>query len=118
MPLYDHVHGPVSRRPWESFHAHLAGSIAAERLANLHNVVIQLAEKVSRFAMEDDPPIYVVAYRLVRRNEEDFIDHWPWPLAVGSELPTVPLALKGFGCVALDLEASYNETCERCSIPS
>lgn len=84
---------------------------------NLHNVMVRLAEKDARFEMPGDPPTYAVAYRPVHRNKEDLIDLWHWPLAVGSPLPTVPLALKGFGCVALNLEATYAEACERSRIP-
>jgi len=91
--------------------------IVTNRLANLHNVLIQLADKDSRFAMTGNPATYAVAYRPVHRNTEDFIDLWRWPLSVGSVLPTVPLALKVFGCVALNLEATYTEACERCRIP-
>jgi hypothetical protein len=84
---------------------------------NLHNVMIRLAEKDPKFEMAGDPPIYAAAYRPVHRNKEDLIDLWHWPLAVGQLLPTVPLALKGFGCVALNLEATYTEACERSRIP-
>ena len=34
-------------------------------------------------------------------------------LAVGGPLPTVPLYLRGHGCVPLDLEATYAETRRR-----
>ena len=30
MPLFDHFHGPIARRPWESFHSQWAGAIAAD----------------------------------------------------------------------------------------
>ena len=91
--------------------------IVSDRLANLHNVLVRHAAKDVKFLMAGDPPLYVSAYRPVHRNKEDLIDLWTWPLAVGSALPAVPLALKGYGCVRLDLEASYNEACERLRIP-
>ncbi|MDB5309923.1 MAG: hypothetical protein JWO38_4125 [Gemmataceae bacterium] len=91
--------------------------IVTERLANVHNVVVRLAGHDPKFEMAGDPPTYAVAYRPVRRNKENLIDLWHWPLAVGTPLPIVPLALKGFGCVALDLEATYAEACERSRIP-
>ncbi len=91
--------------------------VVTERLANLHNVLVRLARQDETLVMPGDPPLYVAAYRPIRRNKEDLIDLWQWPLAVGSALPAVPLALKGFGCVRLDLEATYSEACERSRIP-
>ncbi len=35
------------------------------------------------------------------------------PLAVGQPLPTLPLALRGVGCVPLALDASYTEARQR-----
>jgi hypothetical protein len=91
--------------------------IVSERHWNLHNVLVRLAEKDAKFLMPDDPYLYVTAYRPVHRKKEDLIDLWTWPLTIGSALPAVPLALKGYGCVRLDLEATYNEACERLRIP-
>jgi hypothetical protein len=155
MPLYDHFHGRIADRPWESFHGQWANCIAAdlnrrlpkhlvadapmyvgtrvsadvaeyERLeengrqngehAN-NNLMVGLAEYDDRFLMPDDSSIYVTAYRPVSRKKKDLIDLWMWALAVGSGLPAVPFALKGFGCVRLDLEATYKEACERNRIP-
>jgi hypothetical protein len=31
------------------------------------------------------------------------------PLAVGGPLPTMPLAVRGLGCLPIDLEATYTE---------
>ena len=91
--------------------------IITERHANLHNVLVELADHDPGSAMPGDPPTYCVAYRPVSRKGEAFFDQWHHPLAVGSPLPTVPLALKGFGPVAVDLEATYAEACERSRIP-
>ena len=91
--------------------------IVTERLTNLHNVLVRLAGHDPRFEMAGDPPTYAAAYRPVSRSRENLIDLWHWPLPVGAALPVVPLALKGFGCVALDLAATYAEACERSRIP-
>jgi hypothetical protein len=88
--------------------------IVTERRANLHNLVVGPSDEC---AMPGDPAIYAAAYRPVSRNGQSLIDLWHWPLAVGSPLPSVPLPLKGIGCVRLDLEATYAEACERCRIP-
>ncbi|MBP3957237.1 DUF4058 family protein [Gemmata sp. G18] len=90
--------------------------IVTSRHWNLHNELVRLAEHDDKFLMPDDPWIYATAYRPVRRNKEDLIDLWTWPLVVGTALPAVPLALKGYGCVRLDLEATYTEACARLRI--
>ena len=91
--------------------------IVTERLANLHNAFVQLAGHGDAHRMADDPSIYACAYRPVRRKNKDLIDMWLHPLAVGGQLPELPLALLGVGCVRLDLEATYLEACERTRIP-
>jgi hypothetical protein len=54
---------------------------------------------------DDDP--YTVAYRAVRHGEPVHLDVWPFPLAVGTELPTVPLWLAADLAIPLDLELTY-----------
>jgi len=54
-----------------------------------------------------------VAYRPVRRQEQDQIDLWPVGLSAGGPLPVLPLALRGTQPVPLDLETTYNEACQR-----
>ncbi len=73
---------------------------------NLHN---QLAALVGGAAMPGDPPAYAAAYR----PTPDRVDVWWNKLLVGRPLPTLPLALRGRGCVPLDLEGLYAETCRR-----
>lgn len=91
--------------------------VVTDRHANLHNRMVELAGHDPSAAMADAPATYCVAYRPVSRDRETFIDQWHHPLAVGAPLPVVPLYLKGYGCVRLDLEATYREACERSRIP-
>jgi hypothetical protein len=91
--------------------------IVTERHWNLHNELVRVGQKGDKFLMAGDPPLYVAAYRPVHRSEKDLIDLWLWPLKLGEALPAVPLALKGYGCVRLDLEATYAEACTRLRIP-
>jgi hypothetical protein len=87
--------------------------IVTSRRANLHNAIIQLLGQPAPFRMADDAWLYSVAYRPVTREERAEIDFWRQPLALGQELPTMPLALKGAEAVALDLEATYDDVCRR-----
>ncbi|HEX4607472.1 MAG TPA: DUF4058 family protein [Urbifossiella sp.] len=91
--------------------------LVTESPRNLHNELVRLAGHDARFEFPDEPPIYAACYRPVCRGGQNLIDLWRWPLAVGAALPAVPLPLTGFGCVRLDLEATYAEACERCRIP-
>ena len=84
---------------------------------NLHNELVRIAEHDDKFLMPDDAWIYVTAYRPVKRKRKELIDLWQWPLTVGGSLPAVPLALKSYGCMRLDLEATYTEACVRLRIP-
>jgi len=83
---------------------------------NLH------AELLALLGQEDAPDFadrtrpYAVAYRPIRRGEREEIDVWTYPLTLGADLPTVPLHLRGYRCIPLDLEATYQETCRRCRL--
>jgi hypothetical protein len=83
---------------------------------NLHNEMVRIGDYPTASALPDDCHTYAAAYRPVYRKKQDLIDVWPFPLAVGEPLPTVPLSLRGYGCVAIDLEKTYEEACERCRI--
>jgi hypothetical protein len=90
--------------------------IVTGRRKNLHNELVRLAGHDDKFRMAGDPWTYATAYRPVSRDDNDLIDLWRWPLTLGESLPAVPLALKGYGCVRLDLEATYTEACQRLRI--
>jgi hypothetical protein len=83
------------------------------RNANLHNEVVQLLENGAQFLMPAEVSLYAVAYRPVRREGAEQIDVWPAALAVGQNLPVLPLALSATLCWRLDLEASYTAACQR-----
>jgi hypothetical protein len=79
------------------------------RRANLHEEVLEMLGHEGPSGLSEEAALYAAAYRPARRQERSEIDIWPVPLAVGSPLPTLPLALRGFGFVPLDLEAAYTE---------
>ena len=59
------------------------------------------------------PSLYAVSYGPRMDGETPVIDVWARPLALGQSLPELPLGLKGYGCMPVDLDASYTEACER-----
>ncbi len=87
--------------------------IVTTRHLNLHNEPIARLGLDSRFAMSDESDLYAVAYRPIRRGDSNLIDMWPVALSVGAPLPLLPLALRRFRPVPLDLEAAYEEACLR-----
>ena len=90
--------------------------IVTSRQANLHNETMRLLGHGEKFAMAD-APLYAVAYRPMVRADEEQVDVWPMPLAVGQALPTMPLALDAELCLPLDLEGSYTVACQRRRLP-
>ncbi|MBL8796046.1 MAG: DUF4058 family protein [Planctomycetia bacterium] len=81
--------------------------------ANLHNEMIQLLGLDATCRLADDVSLYAVSYGPVRRQEQNQIDVWTAPLALGAALPLLPLVLKGYAPVPLDLDAAYRDACER-----
>jgi hypothetical protein len=83
--------------------------IVTTRRANLHAGLLELFS----VAPIDSPlpDLYCVSYRNWNDGPRPRLDLWPFPLAIGSPLPTVPLWL-GASAVPLDLEKTYQETCE------
>ncbi len=88
-------------------------NIVTTRHFNLHNELLPLLCVDESFAMAEDAHTYAVAYRPIRRGEADQIDLWPVALSVGAPLPLLPLSLKRFRPVPLDLEAAYEDACRR-----
>ena len=81
--------------------------VVTERLANLHNHLIERLRQPDEFRMAGDAGLYATAYGPARRDEKNVIDLWLYRLALGEALPTVPLALRGAGVVPLELEETY-----------
>lgn len=81
--------------------------VVTERLANLHNHLIERLRHPDEFRMTEDAGLYATAYRPARRDEKNLIDLWLYRLALGEALPTVPLAIRGAGVVPLELEETY-----------
>ncbi|HXG13149.1 MAG TPA: DUF4058 family protein [Gemmataceae bacterium] len=84
--------------------------IVTERRANLHRELLELL--ALKPATVEVPDLYAVAYRTHKENGQWHLDNWPYALAVGSPLPTLPLWLASDFSVPVDLEWIYEETCQ------
>jgi hypothetical protein len=65
-----------------------------------------------------DSELYAAAYRLVDREGQPGLDIWCQSLAVGQPLPTMPLWGHGHISLPVDLDATYERTCQEQRIAS
>lgn len=87
--------------------------VVTSRQGNLHNEMIDLVGWEKSLRMPGEASLYTVGYRPLHATGTDRIESWPVVLAVGQNLPTMPLSLAADQCVPVDLEASYGEACQR-----
>lgn len=87
--------------------------VVTNRRANLHNELVRLIEAGPAFEVREDVPLYTMAYRPLRRKGKNVIDVWSVPLALGDNLPLMPLALNADTVLPVDLEGAYLETCRK-----
>jgi len=87
--------------------------VVTSRSADLHRNILRLLSWTADAGLPSDTELYAVAYRPIVRDKSCHIESWPVPLAVGRELPTLPLALSAELCLPVDLEATYTAACHR-----
>jgi hypothetical protein len=87
--------------------------IVTSRHANLHDELVLLLGPLPGLAFPTSTPLYATSYRPAHRQDRNEIDLWREPLAVGQPLPTLPLAVRGLGCVPIHLEGTYSEARQR-----
>lgn len=81
------------------------------RRANLHAEIAQALEAADGLAWDSPTHLYAAAYRTVARDGQTQVEAWPEALAIGAELPTLPLWIQIDLCLPLSLEASYTTAC-------
>src|SRR5207244_13296713 len=81
------------------------------RQTNLHAQIAQALEAGEGLAWESPSHLYAVAYRRASVRGQSRVEAWPKKLAIGAELPTLPLWIDAEASVALPLEASYQAAC-------
>lgn len=82
--------------------------VVTERHANLHQ---QLMKRLS-ISHAWKTKLYAVAYRPILRDEDTNLDMWPAKVRLGQPLPTLPLWLRGDWCARIDLDKTYERTCQ------
>jgi hypothetical protein len=87
--------------------------IVTSRHANLHDELVTLLGSTEGFTFPTPTPLYATAYRPAHRHDRNEIDLWREPLGLAQRLPTLPLAVRGLGCLPIDLEGTYLEARKR-----
>lgn len=81
------------------------------RHANLYAELLELIGQTDPTMGEEPPATYAAACHWIARGAGHVLETWSHALALGRQLPTLPLWLADDLAVPLDLEASYEETC-------
>jgi hypothetical protein len=93
--------------------------VVTARSANLHRELSDVLELKGRVVgWETSTGLYAVSYGAVTVQNQPRIEVCPENLALGADLPTMPLWLALDLCLPLDLEASYTATCRSLRIPA
>jgi hypothetical protein len=90
--------------------------IVTGRRASLHRAIMDLLPGSGGPLLPANARLYAVAHRPVRREGVEQIDLWGHRLEVGQPLPTLPLAISGEVCLAINLEATYQSTRRKCRL--
>jgi hypothetical protein len=90
----------------------IVADVVTSRSGNVHELWADVTGATAA-KLTPTPPLYAVAYRPRMAGESPVVDVWARPLAVGQPLPELPLGLKGYGLIPLNLEATYTEARQR-----
>ena len=85
-------------------------NVVTRRTQNLHDQL--LSRFVTPASQHPAAELYAGAYRAVDRDHQASLDIWYEALAVGEPLATLPLWLRGGLCIPVELDATYERTCQ------
>jgi hypothetical protein len=89
--------------------------LVTTRNFNLYRELLELIGQTD--PSPDPPPLYAAAVRSTKNGDTWLLEAWPYTLALGQPLPTLPLWLADNFAVPLELEECYEETCRALRIP-
>jgi hypothetical protein len=81
------------------------------RRANLHADIAAALEVSAGMAWDSPSSLAAVAYRTAAEGGQTRVEAWPELLALGADLPTLPLWLSADLCLPLPLEDTYTAAC-------
>lgn len=79
---------------------------------NLYTELLELVHQRDAMFGEDPPATYAAACRWTPRGGKHFLESWSHILGISQPLPTLPIWLTETDYVPLDLESSYEQTCQ------
>lgn len=91
--------------------------LVTTRESNLYGELLEFLGQSDPSLPKEPPPLYAAVCRWVRQVDTLRFRAWPYDLALGQPLPTLPLWLTDTFAVPLELEASYEEACRVLRIP-
>jgi hypothetical protein len=89
--------------------------LVTTRNFNLYHDLLELIGQAD--PSPEPPPLYAAACRSTKKGDTWLLETWPFTLALGQPLPTLPLWLADNLAVPLELEEWYEETCRALRIP-
>lgn len=92
--------------------------IVTERRENLHEALMDRLGLGEEQAAAVQTDLYAVSYRTAGVGTKLRLEAWPFALAVGAPLPTLPLWLSPVLAVPVHLEASYAAACAGLLLPT
>jgi hypothetical protein len=84
--------------------------VITERHKNLHNAIVERLG-ADALVLPEDAHLYAATYRPIIRKRKMSVDVWVNPLAVGADLPTMPLRVVAGLFVPVELEVTYAAAC-------
>jgi hypothetical protein len=78
---------------------------------NLYSELMNLIGHPDPTFDESPPTLYAASCRWTLKGKQTVLEAWSYQLTLGQPLPTLPLWLSGDLVVPLNLEASYEQTC-------
>src|SRR5262249_6226159 len=91
--------------------------LVTTRSFNLYRDILEAIGQTDPSLGPEPPPLYAVACRGTKKGDAWQLENWVHALTLGQPLPTLPLWLADNLSVPLELEASYEETCQALRIP-
>jgi hypothetical protein len=91
--------------------------LVTTRTFNLYGELLELIGQSDPSLGAEPPPLYAVACRGTKKGDAWLLETWANTLSLDQPLPTLPLWLADNLAVPLELEASYEETCQVLRIP-
>lgn len=91
--------------------------LVTTRHFNLYGELLEMFDLTEPFLKPEPPPLYAVSCRGTTKDDKGVLESWTHALQLGQPLPTLPLWLADNFPIPLELEPSYEETCQVLRIP-